>query len=117
MHSSPHARVGLLMAVTCAACRAQRAQAQKASKVAQPPVVVLYASQTGTAQEIARSIQATSGEHGIKSQVHASDSGLRAAGFCACAGMTWQVHCVWTLPSCYINLFDGLMLQVNMLNR
>lgn len=83
MHSSPHVRVSLLIPVTYAACRAQRAQAQKASKVAQPPVVVLYASQTGTAQEIARSIQAMSGDHGIKSQVDTRDSKVCAAGFCA----------------------------------
>lgn len=85
MHSSPHVRVSVLMMVVTAGCRAQRAQAQKASKVAQPPVVVLYASQTGTAQEIARSIQATSGEHGIKSQVDTDDLKPCAAGLYAYA--------------------------------
>ena len=68
-HSSPHLRAGVMKNILHGVRRAQRAQAQKASKVAQPPVMVLYASQTGTAQEIARSIQATSGQHGIKSQV------------------------------------------------
>ena len=68
-HSSPRLRAGVLKSLVYGVRRAQRAQAQKASKVAQPPVMVLYASQTGTAQEIARSIQATSGQHGIKSQV------------------------------------------------
>lgn len=51
--------------------RAQRAKAAEDSKAAAaaPEVVVLYASQTGTAQEVARTIQASSAEHKIKSKV------------------------------------------------
>ncbi len=50
-------------------CRARRAQASKVQKAVQPEVTVLYASQTGTAQEVARAIQAASAEHNVKSQV------------------------------------------------
>lgn len=50
-------------------CRAQRAQASKVQKAVQPEVTVLYASQTGTAQEVARSVQAASAEHNVKSRV------------------------------------------------
>jgi sulfite reductase alpha subunit-like flavoprotein len=46
-------------------CRAQRAAKAAASK----EVVVLYASQTGTAQEIAKGIQAEAESQGLKAKV------------------------------------------------
>mmetsp|Transcript_17221 Transcript_17221/g.51507 ORF Transcript_17221/g.51507 Transcript_17221/m.51507 type:complete len:883 (-) Transcript_17221:2276-4924(-) len=58
-------------AAILARLKAQRAKAAEDSKAAAaaPEVVVLYASQTGTAQEVARTIQASSAEHKIKSKV------------------------------------------------
>ena len=54
-------------------CRAERAKSKAAAdKVKAEPVkevTVVYASQTGTAQEIAKGIQAESNSHGIKSRV------------------------------------------------
>ena len=47
--------------------RAAKAQQPKADAVRE--VIVAYASQTGTAHEIAKGIQAESASHGIKSQV------------------------------------------------
>lgn len=62
----------------CHIFRAQRdASAKAASSAASkagtaPEVIVTYASQTGTAQEIAKNIQAESSQHGVRSKVSLS---------------------------------------------
>ena len=60
----------LLPYVSCLCCRQQRAQV-KAPKAASPIVIFAYASQTGTAQEIAKGLQADSESHNIQSKVNA----------------------------------------------
>ena len=50
-----------------ASAKAASSAASKADKA--PEVIVTYASQTGTAQEIAKNIQAESSQHGIRSKV------------------------------------------------
>lgn len=47
---------------------AAAAQEKKDAAAAAPEAVILFASQTGTAQEVARTIQAESAKHGIKSK-------------------------------------------------
>ena len=66
-------------------CRSQRSASSKGAAAGTPDangtapsqlqdVIVAYASQTGTAQEIARNIQAESSKHGIHSKVMPSAS-------------------------------------------
>ena len=55
----------------------QKAEAQalekEAAAAAVPEAVILYASQTGTAQEVARNIQAESAKHGVKSKASTTE--------------------------------------------
>ena len=55
--------------------RAERAKSAANAKAAKeaPGAFVVYASQTGTAQEIATSIAAEAPSHGIKAKVRATD--------------------------------------------
>ena len=52
-------------------CRAQKAKAngKAAAKPKQPTVLVLYASQTGTGEEIARTISTDASQHGFAGKV------------------------------------------------
>ena len=50
-------------------CRQQRANAKRQNDAATKELLIAYASQTGTAQEIAKGIQAESAAHGVKSKV------------------------------------------------
>ena len=54
--------------------RADRAKSAAAAKAAReaPSAYVVYASQTGTAQEIATSIASEASQHGVKAKVQAS---------------------------------------------
>lgn len=54
------------------AAAAAAAEAAVAAAAAVPEAIILYASQTGTAQEVARNIQAESAKHGVKSKVRIS---------------------------------------------
>lgn len=65
------------MPMTCRQQRAAKSQAPKTSEAKQ--VLVTYASQTGTAQEIAKGIQAESAAHGIQSKVYHLYEALRAS--------------------------------------
>lgn len=50
-------------------CRSQKAQAAKAPSNEPKAITILYASQTGTAEDIAMSIHADCDEKGIKAKV------------------------------------------------
>lgn len=50
-------------------CRAQKSERAKVTTGAVKEATILYGSQTGTAQDIAMSIQADSLGHGVKSKV------------------------------------------------
>ena len=66
-------------AAILAKLRAQReAKARAAGAGAAKEVVVLYASQTGTAQEIAKGVQAEAAAQGLKAKVRAARSARRA---------------------------------------
>ena len=75
--------------------RAQRArpQSKQAAKPQQPLLLVLYASQTGTGEEIARSLGTDASQHGFKSKVTV----------CHCSGVPDPVRLPTTQPPCILH--------------
>lgn len=72
MHGSFHRYVCCRRSQRGASAKSASANGHAASPAQPAEVIITYASQTGTAQEIARNIQAESSQHGVQSKVCAT---------------------------------------------